>query len=117
VTNTTAVLPTLPTYLTMWSGGAAKPAVSNLNAVEGQVVANATMTNLWYGNKFNIYNDAGSTHVLVDAVGTMEYLPTMRPVASAQLKASSLTIRPGTAAAPPKWSSQGTGTPVRRTAG
>lgn len=75
VTNTTAVLPTLPTYLTLWDGFISKPLVSNLNAAKGEIVANATITDLRGGNLFNIYNDNGVNNVLVDVVGTMEMVP------------------------------------------
>lgn len=83
VTNTTAVLPTLLTYLTLWAGGDAKPPVSNLNPAKGQVVANATITDVGPGNVFNVYNQQGATNVLVDVMGTMELVPTVVPVAAA----------------------------------
>jgi len=82
VTNTTAVLPTLPTYLTLWDGTVAKPLVSNLNAAKGEIVANATITDLRGGNLFNIYNDNGVNNVLVDVVGTMELFPPLAPAAA-----------------------------------
>jgi hypothetical protein len=89
VTNTTAVRPTLPTFITLWAdfGGLnAMPGVSNLNAVKGQIVANATITDLGIDSTFtnpafNIYNNAGNVDVLVDVVGTMEYPFGVGPVA------------------------------------
>lgn len=75
VTNTTAVRPTLSTFLTLWDGTDPKPTVSNLNAVKDQIVANATITDLAVGEVFSIYNDKGTTNVVVDVVGTMEFIP------------------------------------------
>lgn len=63
--------------------GDAKPPVSNLNPAKGQVVANATITDVGPGNVFNVYNQQGATNVLVDVMGTMELVPTVVPVAAA----------------------------------
>jgi hypothetical protein len=75
VTNSTAVLPSLATHLTMWSNDIVMPGVSNLNAAKGQIVANATITDLGAGNKFDIFNATGTTNMVVDVVGSMEYIP------------------------------------------
>jgi hypothetical protein len=82
VTNSTAVLPTLPTHLTMWSNDIAIPGVSNLNAAKGQIVANATITDVGMGNKFDIFNSAGTTNMVVDVVGSMEFIPGAVPPAA-----------------------------------
>jgi len=82
VTNTTAVLPTLPTYLTLWAGADPQPLVRNLNAATGQIVANATITDVGPGNVFNVYNDRGTTNFLVDVVGTMELFPPLAAAAA-----------------------------------
>jgi hypothetical protein len=80
VTNSTAVLPSLPTYLTMWSNDdLAMPVVSNLNAAKGQIVANATITELAMDNRFDIFNAAGTTNMVVDVVGSMEFIPSAVP--------------------------------------
>jgi hypothetical protein len=86
VTNTTAVVPSLPTFVTLWADfgfGDPMPTVSNLNAVKGDIVANGTITELAFDlnstspiplfDRFSIYNNAGIVNVLVDVVGTMEY--------------------------------------------
>ena len=85
VTNTTAVQPTLSTYLTLWAGGDRRPPVSNLNPAKGQVVANATITDVGPGNVFNVYNKNGATNVVVDVTGTMEWLA---PLTAARLAAA-----------------------------
>lgn len=89
VTNTTAVAPSLPTYLTLWPDLSLfeipMPVVSNLNAAKGQTVANATITDLGlsstFTSAFNIFNQQGAVNVLVDVMGTMEYIPTAAPAA------------------------------------
>jgi hypothetical protein len=94
VTNTTAVLPTLSAYLTLWAQGGVlgipMPAVSNLNAAKGSIVANATLTEVMpifdvnfnpVGNGFSIFNSRGTTNVVVDVMGTMEFPMPPIPVA------------------------------------
>jgi len=76
VTNTTLVGPTKPTYLTLWPTVAGpRPGVSNVNALAGQVVASSTVTQIAAGGKFNLYNNLGTTNVLVDVAGTFEAYP------------------------------------------
>ena len=79
VTNTTAVLPTLASQLTLWPDvHGPQRTVSNLNAAKGQIVANATITDapdIGTGNMFNIYNDQGAVNVVVDFVCSMECKP------------------------------------------
>jgi hypothetical protein len=104
VTNSTAILPTLPTYLTMWSHDSVMPGVSNLNAAKGQIVANATLTDVGLGNKFDIFNGQGTTNVVVDVMGSMEWVPTVASPA-----ALSATAGPRT------WTSKATLQPAPRT--
>jgi hypothetical protein len=73
-TNVTAVAPTAATHVTVWPYGP-KPNVSNLNAAKGQTVPNAVMCELSLGNTFNVFNNSGSTHVIVDVVGSFAPLP------------------------------------------
>jgi hypothetical protein len=88
VTNTTAVMPTLTTFLTLWAGAETQPGVSNLNAVKDQVVANVTVTDVGNGNVFDVYNSVGVTNVVVDVMGTMEFIPNTVPAAAARVVAS-----------------------------
>jgi len=76
VTNATAILPTASTYLTMYPRfvGEPRPGVSNVNAIRGQIVSNATITGLGDNNVFNIYNSAGRTNLAVDVTGSLEPL-------------------------------------------
>jgi hypothetical protein len=71
-TNVTAVQPTTPTYLTVWPAGytgVQQPNTSNLNPAVGAIVPNAVQTMIGPTNGFHVYNNRGSTHVLVDVVG------------------------------------------------
>jgi len=65
VTNTTAV-----SFLTVYPTGEPRPVASNLNFGPGDTVANRTMTKLGAGGRVTVYNQAGSTDVIVDLGGT-----------------------------------------------
>jgi hypothetical protein len=73
--NVTAVGATKSTYITVWPNGIAKPPVSNLNPAAGQTVPNATITELDSANKFDVYNNAGTTNIVIDVAGTYEFYP------------------------------------------
>ncbi len=80
VGNTTGVAPTLNTYLTIWSGESARPTASNLNLSPKRIRAASTFAPLRLDDAtgrltFDIYNNAGSMHVLFDAAGTLELTP------------------------------------------
>jgi hypothetical protein len=75
VTNTTAVKPTAATYLTLWETGTTRSAASNLNPAAGQTVANMAMVGLSQNYQFNIYNNAGTTDVIVDVAGRFDISP------------------------------------------
>jgi hypothetical protein len=76
VTNTTLVAPTKSTFLTLWPTVVGpRPVVSNVNALVGKTVAAATVTSIGSGGKFNVYNNIGATHALVDVTGTFEAYP------------------------------------------
>jgi hypothetical protein len=76
--NLTAVAPSAKTYLVAWSGGP-RPGTSTLNAAAGEVVANATtipLATLSSGaRRFSLYNNAGTTHALVDVTGAWTGYP------------------------------------------
>jgi hypothetical protein len=64
VTDTSAA-----SYLTIFPAGAARPLASNLNWSPGQTVANLVSVSVGTSGQVSIYNDAGSTDVLVDVEG------------------------------------------------
>ena len=76
VANTIAIAPTMATYLTVWADDPDFPdrpaPASNLNASPGEVVANATVTPMGPGNRYNIYNNKGLTNTVMDVTGSFE---------------------------------------------
>ncbi|BAN02169.1 hypothetical protein [Ilumatobacter coccineus] len=67
-TNITALGATELSYLTIWPGGD-QPLAASLNPAPGEPpTPNAVTTGLG-GGSFNIYNNAGATHVVIDVNG------------------------------------------------
>ncbi len=57
-------------FLTVWRAGVPRPNSSSLNPALGEPpTPNAVITDLSPGGQFNVYNDAGSVHVLFDVNG------------------------------------------------
>ncbi|MFI9008800.1 hypothetical protein ACIGNX_16380 [Actinosynnema sp. NPDC053489] len=75
VLNVTGTSPTANTYVTVWEGGAdiAKPGVSTLNLVPGETRANSVTTWVSLDNTVNLYNNAGTTHLIADVAGYYVY--------------------------------------------
>jgi hypothetical protein len=73
--NVTAVSPTATTYISVWPSGLGRPTISTLNPNRGQIVPNAAPVLLGKDDKFNVYNNAGSTHMVIDLVGTFYHRP------------------------------------------
>lgn len=69
VVNITALTPTEPTFLTVFPSGTAMPGVSNINVAPGQLKVNAAFVKLGAGGAITIYNDQGSTAVVLDLQG------------------------------------------------
>ena len=67
--NVTAVDPTGSTYVTVWPSGTAKPNASNLNTAPGQTIPNMVISKIGADGKVSMYNNTGSTHLLVDVTG------------------------------------------------
>jgi len=64
VTGATAV-----SFLTVYPTGGTRPEAANLNDVAGDTVSNRVMAKLGTGGKVTLYNNAGSTDVVVDVGG------------------------------------------------
>jgi hypothetical protein len=64
VTNATAV-----SFLTAYPTGEARPLAANLNFKAGDTVSNRVMVKLGAGGKVTIFNNSGSTDVIVDVGG------------------------------------------------
>jgi subtilisin family serine protease len=67
--NVTVASPTASNYLTVYPSGAPQPTASNLNFTAGQTIANMVIAKVGNDGKIAIFNNAGSTQVLVDVVG------------------------------------------------
>jgi hypothetical protein len=93
VGNTTGVQPTASTWMTVWSGEAGVvPGVSTLNLVPGVNRAVSTYAPLAYDPatgelSYQVFNNAGSTHALFDASGTLDIYPGSTLVAGVGVKA------------------------------
>jgi hypothetical protein len=69
VLNLTVTGPSAPSFVTVYPSGVAQPLASNLNFVPGQTVPNRVMVPVGPDGKINLYNQAGSTEVVVDVNG------------------------------------------------
>ncbi len=67
--NVTAVDPTVPGFVTAWSGAVDRPVASTLNLVPGRVVANLAVVPLDASGRCALYNSAGQTHLVADVMG------------------------------------------------
>jgi hypothetical protein len=70
--NVTAVAPTTSTFVTLWPAGVKMPTISTLNPAANQTVANAAIVTLGDARKFSVFNNAGTTNIVVDVAGTYE---------------------------------------------
>ncbi len=94
VGNTTGVIPTVSTYLTVWGGENPLPTVSNLNVSPNLVRAVSTYAPLAFNDvtgrlTFSIFNRSGSMHVLFDAAGTLDLYPSEATTQAAPALSSS----------------------------
>ncbi len=69
VLNVTATGSTAGSFLTVYPTGTSRPTASNLNFPPGWTGANAVTVPVGTGGKVDIYNEAGSVHVLADVAG------------------------------------------------
>jgi len=67
--NITVVSPTASSYITAYPTGMQLPLASNLNFVAGQTIPNMAIVKVGAGGQISIYNNTGSTDVIVDVVG------------------------------------------------
>jgi hypothetical protein len=69
VMNVAVTNPLLPSYLTVWPTGEARPLASNLNYLTAQTVPNLVTAKLGTGGKVSMYNASGTTDVVADVAG------------------------------------------------
>ena len=70
VLNLTGVNPTANTFVTAYPAGTPRPLASNLNLTPQRDTANSAVVALGQDARMTLYNDAGSTHLVVDLAGT-----------------------------------------------
>jgi len=91
VVNVTATGATASTFVTAWRSGDTRPNASNLNVVGGQTIPNLVMVAPGADGKISLFNNAGSTDLIVDVVGYFSSTTTFAPLLPARL----LDTRPG----------------------
>ncbi len=69
VANTTVVGGSTVSFLTLYPSDATRPLASDLNFGLAQILGNMAVPKLAGDGTFTIYNDQGTTDVVVDAVG------------------------------------------------
>lgn len=69
IANLTATRTTSIGYFTAWPAGAAQPSTSNLNFLPGQSVPNLVMLQLGAGGALAVFNELGTSDVIVDVMG------------------------------------------------
>lgn len=98
--NLTAITPTAGGYLTAFPSGTTRPNASNINFVNGDIIANLVIVKIGTDGRVNLYNHRGSTHVAADVVGYFAEPPReAAPSASAEPSASA-SVDPSASAAP-----------------
>jgi hypothetical protein len=68
VTNVTATDTTAPSFFTVYPGGS-PPTASDVNWVAGETVPNLTVASLSGSGAMDVFNDAGSADLVIDAFG------------------------------------------------
>lgn len=72
IVNVTAVGATQSTFITVWPTGQARPNTSNLNVSNANATPNLVMVGLGEQGQIDLYNAAGTTHLLVDLFATTQ---------------------------------------------
>jgi hypothetical protein len=67
--NVAVTLPTGAGFLTLYPAGTPRPLAANLNFTPGKTVPNLVVVKLGAGGGVDIFNSAGSTHVVADIAG------------------------------------------------
>ena len=92
--NVTATNPTSNGYLTVWPTGQPQPNASNLNFVAGQTIPNMVIVPLGAGGQISIFNETGSTDVIVDVLGWFPTGPSFTGLTPARLLDSRIPPAP-----------------------
>ncbi|MGL5863751.1 MAG: hypothetical protein ACRCY9_21130 [Phycicoccus sp.] len=82
VLNVTAIGPTTPSFVSVYSGGSPRPTTSSLNTTRDVTAANLVTVPLSATGTVSFYNQAGSVHLVADLVGYYSMGPTMAAAGS-----------------------------------
>jgi hypothetical protein len=91
VLNVTATAPTGAGFMTVFPTGVPRPLSSNLNFVPGETTPNMVIVPVGAGGQVSIYNNSGSTQVIVDVLGWFPTGQGVAPLVPARL----MDTRPG----------------------
>ncbi len=69
VLNVTVTSTTRASYLTLWPSGTPRPVASDLNWQPGTTMANLVVADVGKNGQVSLYNNGGSTEVIVDIEG------------------------------------------------
>ena len=69
VMNTTAVLPTGGSFLTVWPAGVTRPLAASLNYVAGDIRPNLVQVGIGSNGKVSLFNNAGAVNLVADLTG------------------------------------------------
>jgi hypothetical protein len=69
IVNVTSVNSSLPSFITVWPTGDAKPTASTVNPRPGLPIPNLAYLKLGSGGQLSIFNNTGSTDYIVDVFG------------------------------------------------
>ncbi len=69
IVNVTSVDSTTPSFITVWPAGGQKPTASTVNPRPGVPVPNLAYLKLGSAGQLSLYNNSGSTDVIVDVFG------------------------------------------------
>jgi hypothetical protein len=92
--NVTAVTPTASTFLTVWPSDEDMPLASTVNVAKGKIVPNAAIISLAVDGSFSVFNNSGTTNVLVDVAGTFELVDDIGIFSSAHAAAAAKPTMP-----------------------
>jgi hypothetical protein len=67
--NVTAVLPSQPTFVTVYPSGGSPPLASNLNAVAGDIIPNMVLARLGGDGVAMLFNGLGTIDLVADVMG------------------------------------------------
>ena len=70
--NVTAVDPSATGFLTVFPTDGGRPDASNVNFTAGRASPNLVLVKPGADGKIRVFNSAGSTHVLIDVIGTVD---------------------------------------------